>query len=284
MTTVPTVTLNNGVEMPILGLGVFQVPPAETERIVMEALAVGYRSIDTAALYRNEEEVGRALASSGIGRDELFVTTKVWIQDAGEKKARAAFQRSLQRLGLEHVDLYLIHQPFGDVYGSWRAMQELQSQGLIRAIGVSNFLPDRLVDLIDHNEIVPTVNQVECHPFLQLVDEQELMRELGVQVESWGPLGQGRSDLFGNPTLTDIARTHGKSVAQVVLRWLVQRGVVVIPKTARVERLRENFDVFDFELSAGELARIAALDTRRSLIVDYHDPGFVARLGKRTID
>jgi len=284
MTTVPTVTLNNGVEMPILGLGVFQVPPAETERIVMEALAVGYRSIDTAALYRNEEEVGRALASSGIGRDELFVTTKVWIQDAGEKKARAAFQRSLQRLGLEHVDLYLIHQPFGDVYGSWRAMQELQSEGLIRAIGVSNFLPDRLVDLIDHKEIVPTVNQVECHPFLQLVDEQELMRELGVQVESWGPLGQGRSDLFGNPTLTDIARTHGKSVAQVVLRWLVQRGVVVIPKTVRVERLRENFDVFDFELSAGELVRIAALDTGRSLIVDYHDPGFVARLGKRTID
>jgi len=279
------VTLNNGVQMPILGFGVFQIADAkECERSVVDAIETGYRLIDTAASYMNEEAVGKGLRRSGVAREDLFVTSKLWVQDAGYERTRQAIDKSLRRLQLDHLDLYLIHQPFGDVYGSWRAMQELQSEGLIRAIGVSNFLPDRLVDLIDHNEIVPTVNQVECHPFLQLVDEQELMRELGVQVESWGPLGQGRSDLFGNPTLTDIARTHGKSVAQVVLRWLVQRGVVVIPKTVRVERLRENFDVFDFELSAGELARIAALDTRRSLIVDYHDPGFVARLGKRTID
>ena len=281
MTTVPTVTLNNGVEMPILGLGVFQVPPAETERIVMEALAVGYRSIDTAALYRNEEEVGRALASSGIGRDELFVTTKVWIQDAGEKKARAAFQRSLQRLGLEHVDLYLIHQPFGDVYGSWRAMQELQREGRVRAIGVSNFHPDRVMDLIVHNEITPAVNQIETHPFNQQIATQLFLQDNGVQIEAWAPFAEGKHDIFKNELLRSIGAKHGKTIGQVILRWLVQRGVVVIPKSVRKERMVENFAVFDFALDEGEMASIVALDTRTSSFFDHRDPAIVKWLGTR---
>jgi 2,5-diketo-D-gluconate reductase A len=281
---IPTRTLNNGVEMPVLGFGVFQIPPEQTEQVVVDALAAGYPSLDTAAAYRNEEAVGRAIRASGIPREELFVTTKLWIQDAGEDNATRAFELSLERLGLDYLDLYLIHQPFGDCYGSWRAMQQLHRDGLVRAIGVSNFYPDRLVDLIDHNEITPAVNQVECHPFFQRTADQELMRERGVQIESWGPFAEGRNDLFTDPTLSDIAAAHGKSVAQVVLRWLTQRDVVVIPKSVRPERLRENLDVFDFELTDDEMARIAALDTGASLFFDHRDPAIVSQIGTRRLD
>ena len=274
-----TVTLNNGVEMPILGYGVYQIPAGQTEQAVTDALAAGYRHIDTAAAYGNEEAVGRAIAASGIAREELFVTTKLWVHDDGEEGTKRAFDASLQRLGLDHLDLYLIHQPFGDVYSSWRAMQDLHGQGLIKAIGVSNFYPDRLVDLIEHNEIAPAVNQVETHPFFQRADYQQLMGERGVQIESWGPLAEGRNDLFNNPTLSGIGEAHGKSVAQVVLRWLVQRGVVVIPKSVRPERMAENFDVFDFELTDEQMSRIATLDTGGSAFFDHRDPEWVTRLG-----
>ena len=270
--------------MPVLGFGVFQVPPEDTERVVADALAAGYRSLDTAAAYRNEEAVGRAIATSRIPRDELFVTTKLWIQDAGEEPAKHAFNLSFERLGLDYLDLYLIHQPFGDYYGAWRAMQQLQHDGLIRAIGVANFYPDRLVDLIEHNEIKPAVNQIECHPFFQRTADQQLMRERGVQIESWGPFAEGRNNLFTDPTLSEIAADHGKSVAQVVLRWLTQRNVVVIPKSVRPERMRENIDIFDFDLTDDEMARIAALDTGTSLFFDHHDPAQVSRLGTARID
>ena len=274
-----TVTLNNGVEMPILGLGVYQLTePGECERVVSEALELGYRSIDTAASYRNEEAVGRAIAASGIPRDELFITSKLWIQDAGEKPARAAFERSLERLGLDDLDLYLIHQPMGDVYGSWRALENINKDGLSRAVGVSNFYPDRLVDLILHNEITPAVNQVETHPFHQQVEAQKVMQEYNVQIESWGPFAEGKNDLFTNPTLTAIAEEHGKSVGQVVLRWLIQRGVVVIPKSARRERLEENINVFDFTLSDAQMATIPTLDTGSSLFIDHNDVSAVTLL------
>ena len=274
-----TVTLNNGVEMPILGLGVYQLTePGECERVVSEALELGYRSIDTAASYRNEEAVGRAIAASGIPRDELFITSKVWIQDAGEKPARAAFERSLGRLGLDYLDLYLIHQPMGDVYGSWRALENINKEGLSRAVGVSNFYPSRLVDLILHNEITPAVNQVETHPFHQQVEAQKVMQEYNVQIESWGPFAEGKNDLFTNPTLTAIAEEHGKSVGQVVLRWLIQRGVVVIPKSARRERLEENINVFDFTLSDAQMNTISTLDTGSSLFIDHNDVSAVTLL------
>ena len=281
---VPTVRLNNGVEMPVLGFGVFQVSPEQTEQAVTDALAAGYRSLDTAAAYRNEESVGRAIAGSGIPREELFITTKLWVQDPGEDNAKRAFESSLRRLGVDYVDLYLIHQPFGDYYGSWRAMQQLRREGLARAIGVSNFYPDRLVDLIDHNEIAPAVNQIECHPFFQRTADQELMQERGVQIESWGPFAEGRNNLFTDPMLSDIGAAHGKSVAQVVLRWLIQRNVVAIPKSVRPERMRENIDVFDFELTDDEMARVAAMDTGESLFFDHRDPAMVSRLGTMRID
>jgi 2,5-diketo-D-gluconate reductase A len=280
-----TVTLNNGVEMPILGFGVFQIADAaECERAVTDALAAGYRAVDTAASYLNEEAVGRAIAASGIPRDELFVTTKLWIQDASEVKARAAFERSLHRLGLDHLDLYLIHQPFGDYYGAWRAMEQLQADQLSRAIGVSNFHPDRLIDLIAHNEVVPAVNQVETHPFHQRAADQALMAAEGVQIESWGPFAEGRNHLFTDPTLSAIAADHGKSVGQVVLHWLIQRGVVVIPKTVRADRMAENLDVFDFELTDDQMASIATLDQGRSLFFDHRDPAMVRALSSRTMD
>ncbi|MGW6690021.1 aldo/keto reductase [Streptomyces sp. NPDC054961] len=278
------VTLNNGVEMPVLGFGVYQIPAEETERAVGDALAAGYRSLDTAAAYGNEEAVGRAIRSSGIARRDLFVTTKLWVSDAGEDKAARAFETSLRKLGLEQLDLYLIHQPYGDVYGSWRAMERLQREGLVRAIGVSNFHGDRLVDLIDHNEITPAVNQVETHPFHQRAADQELMRERGVQIESWGPFAEGRNNLFTHPVLAKTAAAHGKTVAQVVLRWLVQRGVVVIPKSVRPERMAENLDVFDFELTAEQMASVAALDTGASLFFDHRDPVMVSRLGNHVLD
>jgi 2,5-diketo-D-gluconate reductase A len=274
-----TVPLNNGVQMPILGYGVFQIPADETEKAVTDALAAGYRHLDTAAAYGNEEAVGHAIKASGIAREELFVTTKLWVHDGGEDGTRRAFDALLQRLGLEYLDLYLIHQPYGDYYSSWRAMRDLYGQDLIKAIGVSNFYPDRLVDLIDHNEITPAVNQIETHPFFQRADYQELMRERGVQIESWGPLAEGRNDIFTNPTLAGIGEAHGKSVAQVVLRWLMQRGVVVIPKSVRPERMAENLDVFDFALTDEEMSRIATLDTGVSVAFDHRDPQWVSQIG-----
>jgi 2,5-diketo-D-gluconate reductase A len=282
--TIPTVKLSNGVEMPVLGFGVFQIPLDQTEQAVADALAAGYRSLDTAASYQNEEAVGRAIKASDVPRDELFVTTKLWIQDQGEKTARRAFETSLGRLGLDYVDLYLIHQPFGDYYGSWRAMEELNRQGLARAIGVSNFYPDRLVDLIDHNETVPMVDQIECHPFFQRAAEQQLMRERGVQTESWGPFAEGRNNLFSDPTLSEIGAAHGKSVAQVVLRWLIQRDVVVVQKSVRPERMRENIDVFDFKLTDDQMTRIATLDRGGTLFFDHRDPAMVSQLGNRRLD
>ena len=278
----PTVTLNNGVEMPILGFGVFQIPAEQTEQTVVHALEAGYRALDTAASYGNEEAVGRAIAGSGIPRDELFVTTKLWIQrQPGEESARRAFEASLQRLGLDYVDLYLIHQPLGDYYSAWRAMQDINRRGLAKAIGVANFYPDRLVDLVEHNEIIPTVNQIETHPFFQRTADQELMRQRGVQIESWGPFAEGRNDLFPNSLLSEIGAAHGKSVGQVVLRWLIRRGVIVIPKSVRPERIRENIDIFDFELTDEQMTRIAGLDTGASLFFDHRDPAMVTRLNSR---
>jgi len=274
------VTLNNGVQMPILGFGVYQIPAGQTEQAVTEALAAGYRHIDTAAAYQNEEAVGRAIKNSGTPRSELFITTKLWIQDTpGEANTKKAFERSLERLGLDYVDLYLIHQPLGDYYSYWRAMQDLHRESLTKAIGVSNFYPDRLVDLIDHNDVTPAVNQIETHPFFQRQDYQQLMRAHGVQIESWGPFAEGRNNLFADPTLSSIGQTHGKTVAQVVLRWLIQRQVVAIPKSVHPDRIAENLNIFDFELSADEMARIATLDTGSSLFFDHRDPEMVSSLG-----
>ena len=279
--TTPNVTLNNGVEMPILGLGVYQIPFDETQAAVEAAIAAGYRHIDTAASYGNEEAVGRAIAASGVARDDLFVTTKLWIQPPGQDRAAKAFDQSLERLGLDHVDLYLIHQPLGDYYSSWRAMEAINAEGRARAIGVSNFHPDRLVDLIMSNDVVPAVNQIETHPFHQRTEDQEIMTARGVQMESWGPFAEGRNDLFTNPLLAGIGAAHGKSVGQVVLRWLTQRNVVVIPKSVRPERMAENIDVFDFELTDDEMARIATLEMGGSLFFDHRDPAMVEALISR---
>ncbi|WP_338703223.1 aldo/keto reductase [Streptomyces sp. Q6] len=278
-------TLNNGVEMPLLGFGVYQIPADDTERAVSEALAAGYRLLDTAAAYGNEEAVGRAIKSSGIARDDLFVTTKLWVQDApAEENTRRAFETSLTKLGLDHIDLYLMHQPYGDVYGQWRAMENLNREGRAKAIGVANFSPDRLLDLILNNEITPQVNQIETHPFFQRADDQKLMAEHGVQIQSWGGFAEGKNDLFTNPLLTEIGKEYGKSVAQVVLRWLTQRGVIAIPKSVRAERMAENFDVFDFELTDEQVTRIATLDTGGSLFFDHRDPEMVAWLAARRLD
>lgn len=281
MSSVPSVTLNNGIEMPILGFGVFQIAdPAECERCVLDALETGYRLIDTAASYGNEAAVGNAIKRSGVPREELFVTTKLWIQDAGYEKTKRAFERSLQRLQLDYLDLYLIHQPFGDVYGAWRAMEELYREGRIRAIGVSNFYPDRLMDLIVHNEVVPAVNQIECHPFHQQIETQAFLEENKVQLEAWAPFAEGRNNIFQNEVLRAIAEKHGKSVAQVILRWLIQRRIVAIPKSVRKERIVENFNVFDFELSPEDMVVIATLDTKTSAFFDHRDPKVVKWLGQ----
>ena len=274
-----TKTLNNGVEMPVLGFGVYQVEESVCEQCVSDAIAAGYRSIDTASAYMNERAVGRAIRRSGVPREELFVTTKLWVQDAGYESTRRAFAESLERLQLDYLDLYLIHQPFGDVYGSWRAMEELYREGKIRAIGVSNFQPDRLVDLILHNEVVPAVNQVETHPFCQQTEAAAVMAAEGVQIESWAPFAEGRNNLFGNEVLVSLAAKYRKSVAQVVLRWLVQRGVIVIPKSVRPERMAENIDVFDFCLAPEDMNLIATLDTERSCFLSHRDLETVKWLG-----
>jgi 2,5-diketo-D-gluconate reductase A len=280
----PTVTLNNGVQMPILGFGVFQVPdPAECERSVRDAIEVGYRLLDTAASYMNEEAVGAGIRNSGIDRRELFVTTKLWVEDASYEGAKAAFDRSLNKLQLDYLDLYLIHQPYGDVYGAWRAMEELHRAGKIRAIGVSNFYPDRVVDFVLHNDITPAVNQIEIHPFHQQTDAQALLQEYNIQPEAWGPFAEGKKGLFQNDLLAGIGRKHGKSIAQVVLRWLLQRGIVAIPKSVRRERMAENFDVFDFELDGEDLAAIAKLDQKASSFFDHRDPAMVKWIGERKL-
>ncbi|MFK8882919.1 aldo/keto reductase [Bacillus velezensis] len=280
-----TVTLNNGVKMPIIGFGVYQVPDAqECENAVYEALMAGYRLIDTASGYLNEEAVGRAIKGSGVPREELFITTKLWIQDAGYESAKIAFSKSLSKLQLDYLDLYLIHQPYGDYYGAWRAMEDLYREGKIRAIGVSNFHPDRLMDLIMHNEIVPAVNQVETHPFYQQKESAAFMKEQGVQHESWAPFAEGRNNMFSNGVLTSIAEKHNKSVAQVVLRWLVQREVVTIPKSVRKERIVENFDIFDFELSLEDIEKISTLDKGESLFGSHQDPEIVKSIGAMKFD
>jgi 2,5-diketo-D-gluconate reductase A len=281
MSAIPSVTLNNGVEMPLLGFGVYQVNDAEEcERSVYEAIRTGYRLIDTAAAYGNEEAVGKAIKRGGVPREEMFVTTKLWIQDAGYESAKKAFERSLQRLQLEYLDLYLIHQPFGDVYGAWRAMEELYREGRIRAIGVSNFQPDRLMDLMVHNEVVPAVNQIETHPFCQQIETQKFLQENKVQIESWGPFAEGKHKIFENEVLRSIAGKYQKTVAQIILRWLTQRGVVAIPKSVRKERIVENFNVFDVELSPEDMEAIVALDRKVSSFLDHRDPEIVKRLGE----
>lgn len=282
---IPNVTLNNGVDMPILGFGVFQVPdPAECERSVIDAIDVGYRLLDTAASYGNEQAVGKAIRQSGIDRSELFVTTKLWVQEASYEGAKAAFERSIDKLQLDYLDLYLIHQPYGDVYGAWRAMEELHRAGRIRAIGVSNFYPDRLVDFVIHNDIKPAVNQIETHPFHQQVDAQKILEENEVQIEAWGPFAEGKNGLFQNEVLQTIATKHGRTIAQVVLRWLIQCGVVAIPKSVRKDRMAENFAVFDFELEAADLATIATLDQNASAFFDHRDPAMVKWLGMRKLE
>lgn len=271
--------------MPILGFGVFQVTEAgECERAVYDAIQTGYRLIDTAASYGNESEVGNAILKSGVARKDLFITTKVWIQDTGYENTKKAFEKSLKRLQLDYLDLYLIHQPYGDIFGSWRAMEELCHEGKTRAIGVSNFQPDRVMDLIIHNEVVPAVNQVETHPFCQQIASHKFLLENNVQIESWGPFAEGRNDIFQNELLLSIAEKYKKSVAQIILRWLTQRGVVVIPKSVRKERIAENFNIFDFELSSENMDAIVSLDMNTSLFFDHRDPEMVKWLGSRKLD
>lgn len=280
-----TISLNNGVRMPLAGYGVFQIPdPQDCERCVADAIRVGYRLVDTAASYLNEEAVGRGIRAAGVPRNELFVTSKLWVQDTGYERTRQALDKALKRLQLDYLDLYLIHQPFGDVHGSWRAMEEALKAGKVRAIGVSNFHPDRLMDIIVHHDVVPAVNQVEVNPFLQQDEAVRFMRENGVQAEAWAPFAEGRNNLFTNDALADIARRHGRTVGQVVLRWLVQRGIVVLAKSVRKERMQENLRVFDFALDEPEMARIAQLDTGRSSFFSHRDPAMVKWISERRLD
>jgi diketogulonate reductase-like aldo/keto reductase len=279
------VILNNGVEMPVLGFGVFQVTDlAECERSVLDAINTGYRLIDTAASYMNEDAVGKAIKRSDVPRADLFITTKLWIQSNGYEGTKKAFENSLKRLQLDYLDLYLIHQPLGDVYGEWRAMQDLYKEGRVRAIGVSNFHPDRLIDLIIHHEIVPAVNQVETHPFHQQIETQQFLQENKVQIESWGPFAEGKNNIFHNELLLSIGKKYNKSIAQVILRWLTQRGVVAIPKSVRKERMEENFNIFDFNLNTEDMEAIKALDTNTSSFFDHRDPAMVKWLGERKLD
>lgn len=279
------VTLNNGVVMPILGFGVFQIADAgECERCVVDAIGAGYRLIDTAASYLNEEAVGRGIKQAGVPRGDLFVTTKLWVQDAGYERTQQAIDKSLRRLQLDYLDLYLIHQPFSDVHGSWRALEEALKAGKIRAIGVSNFYPDRLMDIIAFNDVVPAVNQVEINPFLQQEEAVAFMRDNGVQPEAWAPFAEGRNNLFQNEVLVEIGRKHGKSVGQVVLRWLTHRGVVALAKSVRRERMEENLNIFDFDLDQSDAGRIATLETGQSSFFSHRDPAMVKWMCERQLD
>lgn len=277
------VTLNNGIKMPVLGYGVYQVNPAECERCVLDAVSVGYRLIDTAQAYNNEEGVGNAISECGVPREELFITTKVWISNAGYEKAKASIEESMKKLQTDYIDLMLIHQPFNDYYGTYRAMTEAYKEGKIRAIGVSNFYPDRLIDLCKFNEVVPAVNQVETHPFNQQVKAKEIMKKYGVQIESWGPFAEGRKDMFNNDVLRSIGSKYGKTAAQVILRFLIQNGVVVIPKSTHKKRMIENFNVFDFTIDDEDMKQIAALDDKESAFFSHYDPDtveFLTGLGR----
>lgn len=270
------VKLNNGVEIPIEGLGVYQInDPDQCEQAVLNAIASGYRSIDTATAYYNEEAVGAAIGKSGVPREELFLTTKLWIQDAGYENAKKAFQTSINKLGIDYLDLYLIHQPYGDYYGSWRAMEELYNEGRIRAIGVCNFDADQITDLILHNEVVPAVNQVECHPFFQQKELLSTLEEYSVKMEAWGPLAQGSCGIWENKTLGELSKKYKKSVAQIVLRWHIQRGVIIIPKSVHTEHMESNIHIYDFELSKEDMLCLDELDTGASVIYNKHDPEFV---------
>jgi diketogulonate reductase-like aldo/keto reductase len=266
-----TIKLNNGVEMPQMGYGVYQVTPEECERCVSDALSVGYRLIDTAQAYNNEEGVGAAVAKSCIARQEIFLVSKIWISNYGYEKAKASIDESLRKLRTDYIDLMLLHQPFCDRYGAYRALEEAYKEGKVRAIGVSNFFPDHYIDFAENVSVVPAVNQVETHVFDQQIQAQKYMEEYGTHIMSWGPLAEGRNNFFQNETLAAIGAKHDKTVAQVALRWLIQRGVIIIPKSTHIERMRENLDIFDFELSADDMAQIATLDTGKSLFFDHHD-------------
>ena len=280
-----TVKLNNGIEMPFLGFGVFQMADLnECENSVLTAIETGYRLIDTAAIYLNETAVGNAIKRSGVAREDLFITTKVWVQDAGYEKTKKAFEKSLNKLQLDYLDLYLIHQPYGDVHGSWRAMEELYKEGKIRAIGVSNFHPDRVMDMIVHNEIVPAVNQIETHPFHQQIETHKFLTNNGIQLQSWGPFAEGKNNLFTNDLLAGIGKKYNKSVAQVVLRWLTQRGIVAIPKSVHKERIVQNFNSLDFELTLDDMEAIASLDMKATSFLDHRDPEMVKWLGNSKAD
>ncbi len=281
MSNIPTIELNNGVQMPVLGFGVFQMSNEEAEQSVFDALQVGYRLIDTAASYRNEEAVGRGIKRSGIPRDEIFVTTKLWVADSNYDGAKKAYQLSLEKLGLDYVDLYLIHQPYNDVFGAWKAMEELYEAGKVKAIGVSNFTSAKIVDFVLNNKPRPMVNQIETHPFNQQAEAHKVMDEYGIIHEGWAPFAEGRQDLFTNKTLAKIAETYGKTTGQVVLRWNIQRGVIVIPKSTHKERIVENFNVFDFTLTQKDMAEIAKLDESKGLFVNHEDPEFVKYLYAR---
>ena len=277
--------LNNGVELPILGFGVFQIADLkECERAVVDAIELGYRHIDTAASYLNEEAVGRGVRASAIDRKDLFITTKLWIQRNGYEGTKRAFERSLKRLQLDYIDLFLIHQPFGDVYGEWRAMEELYAQGKARAIGVSNFHSDRVMDLMIHSEVTPAVNQIEVNPFNQQIESLKFLQENNIAVEAWAPFAEGKNNIFRNEVLSAIAGKYGKSVAQVILRWLTQRGIIAVSKSVRKERMSENLDVLNFELTAEEMNSIISLDTATSSFFDHRDPEIVKRLGERELD
>ncbi|WP_315172215.1 aldo/keto reductase [Alloprevotella tannerae] len=277
------VTLNNGLKMPQVGYGVYQVEPAEAERCVLDAISVGYRMIDTAQIYHNEEGVGNAIVKCGVPREELFIVTKVWISNAGEEKAYASILESLKKLQTDYIDLLLIHQPFGDYYGTYRAMERAYHEGKVRAIGVSNFYPDRFIDIQAHVEVKPAVNQVETHVFNQQITAQEYMEKYGCQIMSWGPFAEGKNDFFNNETLAEIGRKYGKSVAQVALRYLLQRGVVLIPKSTHKERMKQNMDIFNFSLTEEDMAIIRKLDTKQSLFFSHYDPQtveFITSLGR----
>ena len=278
------VTLNNGIEMPILGFGVFQIPNEnECEQAVIDAIKTGYRLIDTAASYQNETAVGNAIKKSEVPRNELFITTKLWASDMGYENTKLAFQKSIDKLQLDYLDLYLIHQPYGDVFGSWKAMQELYHEGKIKAIGVANFHPDRVMDLIINSGFTPAINQIETHPFHQQIETQQFLTDNNVQIQSWGPFAEGKNDIFNNETLKTIAVKYNKSVAQIILRWLTQRGIIAIPKSVRKERMKENFDVFTFELSETEMQTITTLDNKTSLFFDHRDPNMVKWISERKL-